>query len=203
MSLLRLHVHPDSPQSRSISRAAEIIADCGIGIYPTDTVYGMGTAVSCTKAIDRLAQILHKDKARLLSFICADLSMAAKYVHISNAQFKLLKRLLPGPYTFILPATSLVPRKLCPKRNEVGIRIPDCNTAIALVNALGEPLANASLDLPGPERGDVEMISLKHMHDTDVMLDIGDIYEPVGSTIVDLTGDEAVLVREGKGTWHE
>ena len=203
MGLIRLEVHPENPQSRAISQAAAILRSGGIAIYPTDTVYGMGACVSCAQTIDRFAAVLKNDRQKLLSFICSDLSMVSRYVTVSNSNYRILRDHLPGPYTFILPATSMAPRKLCQRRSEIGIRIPNNATILALVSELGEPIANASLDIPGNERADTDQIMSRHWHDTDIMLDTGILDDPRGSTIVDLTKDLPVLIREGKGEWKE
>lgn len=197
-------LHPDNPQIRRINEAAEIMKyGNGICIYPTDTVYGMGTAVSNTKAIDRIGSIIKKDKKRLFSFLCSDFSQISEYAVMDNIHFKLLKRYLPGPYTFILPATNFVPKKVCPKRRTVGIRMPDNNTVIELVKALGEPIANTSLPIPGENRGDPDNFDNSVLNEVDIFLDTGYLDSPVGSTIIDLTEGEPILVREGKGEWNE
>jgi len=197
-------VHPVSPQQRLIDATVRICKnENGIAVYPTDTVYGMGACLSNAKGIERIGRILKKDSKRLFSFICSDFSQMSQYVRMSNVNFKLMKRYLPGPYTFILPSTNLVPKKIAPKRRTVGIRIPDCPTVLKLVEALDEPLANTSIDLPGISRGDPEEVRPAVLNEVDVMLDAGPLENPTGSTIVDLTGDEPELFRQGKGIWNE
>jgi len=197
-------IHPVNPQRRLLEAVVKILRnENGIAIYPTDTVYGLGASVSNLKALDRISQILHKDKTRLFSFICSDFSQVSNYVRVSNAHFKLMKRYLPGPYTFILPATNLVPKRICPKRKTVGVRIPANRIVLDLVTLLGEPLANTSVDLPGDLRGDPEEIREVMSYDVEVMLDAGLLEDPVGSTIVDLTTDFPEVVRLGKGAWNE
>ncbi len=194
------YIHPVTPQRRLIEQAAHIItSQQGIGVYPTDTVYGMGACISAQKAIFKIARILEKDKKRLFSFICSDFSQASHYARINNDHFKMMKRVLPGPFTFILPATNIVPRKIVKARKHVGIRIPDCPACAELVSFLGEPLANTSVPLPGNARGDPEAIIPAVRNDVDVLLDIGELKEPVGSTIIDLTSDSPRIVRYGKG----
>lgn len=198
------NVHPVNPQRRLIESTARICKnEGGIAVYPTDTVYGMGACLGNPCAIERIGRLLHKDAKRLFSFICCDFSQMSKYVRISNAHFKLMKRYLPGPFTFILPATNLVPKKIYPKRKTVGVRIPFCKTVLDLVTVLGEPLANTSINLRGDSRGDPDEVRPAVLNEVDVMLDVGPLEEPVGSTIVDLTGDEPRLVRKGKGVWNE
>jgi tRNA threonylcarbamoyl adenosine modification protein (Sua5/YciO/YrdC/YwlC family) len=120
---------------------------------------------------------------------------------MDNAHFKLMKRYLPGPYTFILPATHFVPKKISPKRKTVGIRIPDYLPITQLVSLLGEPIANTSIDLPGSLRGDPEEVKQALPHDVEVMLDAGALTDPTGSTIVDITGELPIVIRYGKGVW--
>ncbi len=200
--MVYLQVHPINPQRRLLEQAVGVLRNHGICVYPTDTVYGMGACAGDAKAIDRIGAMIQKDKKRLFSFICNDFSQASQYVKISNLHYKLLKRYLPGPYTFILPATNYVPKKVCPKRKTVGLRIPDSPVVRDLVELLGEPLANTSIRMPGVDRGDPEQVKPAVLNEVDVMLDIGPLANPQGSTIVDLTDDEAVIIREGKGDWH-
>jgi tRNA threonylcarbamoyl adenosine modification protein (Sua5/YciO/YrdC/YwlC family) len=195
-------IHPVNPQKRHLEAVVRILKqENGIAVYPTDTVYGMGACVSNHKAIDRISAILHKDKSRLFSFICSDFSQISDYARMDNAHFKLMKRYLPGPYTFILPATHFVPKKISPKRKTVGIRIPDYLPITQLVSLLGEPIANTSIDLPGSLRGDPEEVKQALPHDVEVMLDAGALTDPTGSTIVDITGELPIVIRYGKGVW--
>jgi tRNA threonylcarbamoyl adenosine modification protein (Sua5/YciO/YrdC/YwlC family) len=197
-------IHPVNPQRRHLETVADILHNRnGVAVYPTDTVYGMGACVTNPKALDRISDILHKDKTRLFSFICSDFAQVAKYVKMDNAHFRLMKHYLPGPFTFILPATNFVPKKIAPKRKTVGIRIPNYPAILQLVELLGEPLANTSLDIAGELRGNPDEVIPSVKHQVDVMLDSGPLDTPVGSTIVDLTGDSPVVVREGKGVWEE
>ena len=197
-------IHPDNPQIRILQKVVSVLKDDnGICVYPTDTVYGMGVAASNPKAVDKIGDVLKKDKKRLLSYICCDFSQISLYARLSTSAFKLLKRYLPGPYTFLLPATGFVPKKVCPKRRVVGIRFPQSPTVIELVRLLGEPLANTSIHLPGNLRGDPVAVKAAMLNDVDIMLDAGILSEPVGSTIIDLTTDDPVLVRPGKGIWKE
>jgi tRNA threonylcarbamoyl adenosine modification protein (Sua5/YciO/YrdC/YwlC family) len=202
--MLHCEIHPVNPQRRYLEQAAAILKHRnGICVYPTDTVYGMGACAGDPKALDKIGRLLHKDKKRYLSFICSDFSQMSRYVRIDNHQFKLMKRYLPGPYTFILPATNLVPKKICPKRKTVGVRIPACTVCTELVALLEEPLANTSIALPGQLRGDPQEVRPAVLNEVDVMLDAGMLDEPYGSTIVDLTADEPVVIRDGKGAWEE
>jgi tRNA threonylcarbamoyl adenosine modification protein (Sua5/YciO/YrdC/YwlC family) len=195
-------VHPVNPQHRFLESVVKILKnENGIAVYPTDTVYGMGACISNPKALDRIAAIMHKDKDRLFSFICSDFSQVSQYAHMSNNHYRLMKRYLPGPYTFILQATHLVPKKLFPKRKTVGIRIPNHPVILQLVEMLGEPIANTSIAVAGNLRGDSDEVKNAVLNEVDVMLNAGALDDPTGSTIVDLTGDNPVIVREGKGVW--
>jgi tRNA threonylcarbamoyl adenosine modification protein (Sua5/YciO/YrdC/YwlC family) len=202
--MLHYTIHPITPQQRILEKAVHILKnEDGICVYPTDTVYGMGACVTNPKAVDRIGKIIEKDKGRLFSFICSDFSQMSKFVKMDNARFKLMKRYLPGPYTFILPATNYVPKKVTPKRKTVGVRIPDNPVCIGLTALLGEPLANTSISIPGGLRGDPENIIPIIEHDVEIMLDMGPLENPEGSTIIDLTGPHPVLMRQGKGIWEE
>ncbi|MBD3314607.1 MAG: threonylcarbamoyl-AMP synthase [Chitinivibrionales bacterium] len=201
--MVHCEIHPVNPQRRFLERAVSILKHHhGICVYPTDTVYGMGACASASKAIEKIGKLLQKDSSRLFSFICSDFSQMSRYARIDNNNFKLMRRYLPGPYTFILPATNVVPKKIRPKRKTVGVRLPDCPVCIELVNLLGEPLANTSIAIPGRLRGDPKEVRPAVLNEVDIMLDAGMLEEPFASTIVDLTGEEPVVLREGKGEWR-
>jgi tRNA threonylcarbamoyl adenosine modification protein (Sua5/YciO/YrdC/YwlC family) len=197
-------IHPVNPQRRHLEAVARVLKnENGVAVYPTDTVYGMGASVTNPRALDRIGAILHRDKSRLFSFICRDFSQIARFAIMSNAHFRLMKRYLPGPYTFILPATGFVPKKISPKRKTVGVRIPDYPAVQQLVGLLDEPVANTSINIGEHLRGDPDEVRPAVAREVDVMLDAGRLPEPVGSTIVDLTGEMPVLIRRGKGKWAD
>ena len=173
-----------------------------ICVYPTDTVYGMGTPVNNAKAIDRIGMLLQKDKTRLFSFICSDFAQISTYARISTGAFRTMKHHLPGPFTFILPATSYVPKKVVPKRKTVGIRMPNSPACLQLVELMGEPLANTSIGIEGAMRGDPDAIMPAILNEVDVFLDAGPLDNPENSTIIDLTDDTPVLGRQGKGIFE-
>jgi tRNA threonylcarbamoyl adenosine modification protein (Sua5/YciO/YrdC/YwlC family) len=201
--MIHYEIHPANPQIRLLEQAAQILKhENGICVYPTDTVYGMGACATNPKALNRIASLIHKDKKRLFSFICCDFHQMSRYVKMENWQFKLMRRYLPGPYTFILPATNYVPKKVCPKRKTVGVRMPDCPVCLELARMLDEPLANTSIKLPGRERGDACTVKTAVVNEVDIMLDAGMLENPTGSTIIDLTGEKPVVLRDGKGPWH-
>jgi tRNA threonylcarbamoyl adenosine modification protein (Sua5/YciO/YrdC/YwlC family) len=198
------NVHPQNPQKRFLESAARILsAEGGIAVYPTDSVYGLGACVTNHTGIDKIARLIERDRGRPFSFICSDFSQISRYVRLSNTHYRLMKRYLPGPYTFILNATNLVPKRIAPKRRTVGIRMPDSAVALELVRLLGEPLANTSVNVSGEPHGDHVDIQNTLRHEADVMLDAGPLDNPEPSTVVDLTGGEPALVRLGKGAWDE
>ncbi|MFW5959977.1 MAG: L-threonylcarbamoyladenylate synthase [Chitinivibrionales bacterium] len=199
-----ISIHPDNPQERMIKKALKhLVTESGIAIYPTDTVYGIGGCASHHKALNKISAFMKKDKARKFSFLCSSFAQASKYVKISDKNYKLMKHYLPGPYTFILPATKLVPKKICPKRQTVGIRIPDSNVCRALVEGAGEPIANTSLGIPSEHRGNPDEIIEKTWEDVDCIIECGPLDNPSGSTIVDLTKNRPEILRQGIGEFNE
>lgn len=176
----------------------------GVIIYPTDTIYGLGCDIGQPKAIQRVCRIKNIDPAKAqLSFVCYDLSDMSKYIKtIPTSTFRMLRYYLPGPYTFILPASKEVPKLLKSKKDTVGLRIPDNNIARGIVRELGRPVLSASL--PGDmveEYTDPELIYRNFEKQVDIVID-GGIGGMVPSTVVDCTGDEPVLVRQGLGEWE-
>jgi len=196
-----LSVHPQNPQGRHIAKAVEVLRRGGIIIYPTDTVYGIGCSIFDSAAIERIYRLKRQDKSKTFSFICSDLSHIAEYAKVSNTAYRLMKQCVPGPYTFILPAARLkqLPKSLISKRKTVGIRVPDNSICQMLVSELGHPLLNASVPDAGEDIvTDPESIFESLGDRVDLMLGGG----PGGqefSTILDLTEDRPVVVREGAG----
>jgi tRNA threonylcarbamoyl adenosine modification protein (Sua5/YciO/YrdC/YwlC family) len=207
-----LHLHPVNPQARNIRIIIECLLDGGVVVYPTDTIYGLGCDIFQPKAIERICRIKQVDPAKAnLSFICNDLSDLSNYTKpISTPLYRLLKTYLPGPYTFILPASREVPRILKSRRDTIGLRIPDNVIARSLVKELGHPLLSSSL--PGGVAGeaesrvedytDPEMIQEKFGQVVDIVAD-GGIGGILPSTIIDCTGDEPVVIRKGLGHFEE
>lgn len=189
-----------SPNPRKIQQAAAVLADGGVIAYPTDTVYGIGCDLHNRKAIDRIYRIKRLDRGHRLSFICPDLSVVGQYVHVSDFAYRWLKRLLPGPYTVVLPATRMVPKILLEKRREVGIRIPDNQTCMALVEALGRPLITTSATDPETREIliDPEVVRDELGHQLDLVLD-GGLLTNEPSTVLSLIDDQINILREGKG----
>lgn len=198
-----IKVHPDNPQPRLIKQVVEVLEKGGIIIYPTDTVYGLGCDILQQKAVERICRIKKVDpKKAQLSFVCSDLSHLSDFAKpLSNPTYRLLKERLPGPYTFILTASKMVPRMMQSKKDTIGIRIPDNQIAMAIIRELGRPILSASL--PGEmveDYTDPEVMYENFMNDVDFVLD-GGIGGMIPSTVIDCTGEEPVMIREGLGKW--
>ncbi|RPH99136.1 MAG: threonylcarbamoyl-AMP synthase [Calditrichaeota bacterium] len=195
----RLYTHPENPPLRSIRRAVQVLEAGGLIIYPTDTVYGLGCDLFNKKAIERIYQLKGFTKKSRLSFICPDLKNIAKYAHVSTPAYKIMRRLLPGPFTFILEATRQVPKMLLEKRSTVGIRVPDNLVCHSLLEEFGHPIISTSAVLPGIEylNNPDEIADLFQYH-VDLLLD-SDYCGLEPSTVIDLSGDEPIIIRKGKG----
>lgn len=196
--MIRLEIHSQNPQKRNIEAAVEALREGGLIIYPTDTVYGLGCDLFNKKAVERIYQIKGQKKVKRLSFICPDLKDIARYAQVSNPSYKIMRRLLPGPYTFILEATRLVPKILLEKRNTVGIRVPDNIVCHTLLQEFGSPIISTSAGLPDRQYlNDPDEIADSFEYFVDLFLDNGfGGIEP--STVIDLSGDTPLLIREGK-----
>lgn len=198
-----IKIYEDKPNEAAIARVVKVLQDGGLVIYPTDTVYGLGCDITNTKALERIAKIkgVKLEKANF-SFICHDLSNLSDYVRqVDTATFKLLKRALPGPYTFILPGNTNLPKEF-KKKTTVGIRIPDNSIALEIVRQLGNPIVSTSIhdeDDVIEYTTDPELIFEKWQNLVDMVID-GGYGDNIGSTIIDLSGDEPIVVREGKGS---
>ena len=198
-----LRIYEDNPNPKEVLRVVEVLRRGGLVIYPSDTVYALGCDMKHKGALERIARIkgVKLEKANL-SFICEDLSNLSDYVkQIDNSTFKLLKRALPGPYTFILPGNNNLPT-VFKRKKEVGIRVPDHPTALAIVRGLGNPLISTSIkdeDELIEYTTDPELILEKWDKLVDIVVD-GGYGGNIASTVIDLTGDEPELIREGKGS---
>ena len=195
------HIHPDNPQRRLIAQAVEIIHKGGVVVYPTDSSYAIGCHLGNKQAAERIRRIRLLDKHHNFTLVCRDLSEISQYSKVDNINYRLLKSQTPGPYTFILPATGEVPRRLLnPKRKNIGLRIPDNLIVMALLEELQEPLMSCTLMLPGEEfpMTDPQQIQLQLENHIDLIIDGGySGHEP--TTVIDLTDDQPVVLREGKG----
>ena len=199
-----LEIHPNNPNPRHIATVVDCLKSGGIIAYPTDTIYGLGCDIFQPKAIEKIAQIKGVDPVKAqLSFVCADLSDLSKYTKsISTPLYRLLKNYLPGPFTFILPASKQVPKLLQNKKNTIGLRIPDNHIASAIVAALEHPILSASL--PGEmveDYTDPYVIHQNFENLVDIVID-GGIGGMIPSTIVDCTTDDYTVIREGEGEWE-
>lgn len=192
-------LHPENPQLRYINKAVHILKSGGIVIYPTDTVYGIGCDIFNKAALERVKEIKNDPDIKLLSFICSSLKDIAKYAKVSDFAYKTMKHLLPGPYTFILPAARNVPKKLWTKRKTVGIRIPDHPVALKLIEEIGNPIISTSTT---NRKGEViyDPVEIKSVFNThvDLMLSTGNLASET-SSVIDLSTDEPVIIRRGAG----
>jgi tRNA threonylcarbamoyl adenosine modification protein (Sua5/YciO/YrdC/YwlC family) len=198
-----IKIYENNPNEVAIKKVVEVLKNGGLVIYPTDTVYGLGCDITNTKALERIAKIkgVKLEKANF-SFVCSDLSHISDYIkQIDTATFKILKRALPGPYTFILPGNNNLPKEF-KKKTTVGIRVPDNAIAIEIVRQLGNPIVSTSIhdeDEVLEYSTDPELIFEKWQNLVDIVID-GGYGDNMGSTIIDLSGFEPVVVREGKGS---
>ena len=194
-----VEIDPQHPQPRLVERAVQVLSSGGLVAFPTDTYYGIGCDLFDKRAIERIYQLKQLPKTHELSFICLDLAEVARYAVVDNAAYRVLRRKTPGPFTFILPATRLVPDLVLRRQKTVGIRVPDSPIALALVRQLAHPLISTSAATPdGEVLIDAKDIKELLGHGLDLVLDGG--YKPnEPSSVIDLTGPEPVVVRQGKG----
>ncbi|MHC9510085.1 L-threonylcarbamoyladenylate synthase [Kangiella sp. M94] len=197
-----IEIHPENPQPRLVSQIVAIIRNGGVVVYPTDSGYALGCHIGDKKALDRIRQIRDLEKDHNFTLVCRDLSELAFYARVDNTAFRLIKNNTPGPYTFILRATAEVPNRLKhPKKKTIGIRVPDNAIAQAILEALGEPMMNTSLILPGQEAG--EVLAPYEIFDelngrVDAVID-GGYCGHEETTVVDMTSGYPEIVRYGAG----
>jgi tRNA threonylcarbamoyl adenosine modification protein (Sua5/YciO/YrdC/YwlC family) len=194
-----LEINPLHPQPRLIGRVASVLRADGVIVYPTDTVYGLGCNIHSKKALERVRKIKKIDNKTHLSFVFSDLKTISEYAQVDDHSYRILRRYLPGPYTFVLKATRLVPRIVLTKRNEVGIRIPDNRICQALLQELGNPILSSSVRLPDDQLldhpGEIEAL---YQGQVDLVVD-GGIFMPEPSSVISLLDEVPVVIREGKG----
>ena len=192
-------IDPLHPQPRLVERAVQTLSSGGLVAFPTDTYYGIGCDVFDKRAIERIYQLKRLPRTHELSFICADMAEVARYAMVDNAAYRVLRRKAPGPFTFVLPATRLVPDLVLRRQKTVGIRLPDSPIALALVRLLAHPIVSTSAaTAEGEVLIDARDIKEQLGHGLDLILDAGfQANEP--STVIDLTGPEPAVVRQGKG----
>jgi len=194
-----IHINPENPQQRLVSKVVKVLREGGVIAYPTDTTYGIGCSILNKRGIERIYILKQREKKKPFSFICADLSEVARYARVSNYAFKILRRFLPGPYTFVLEATSIVPDLLLTKQKTVGIRIPDNRICSAIVTELGHPIITTSANRSGDEPiGDPYTVEWEMGNELDLVIDGGTLSADV-SSIVSLIGDIARVLRKGVG----
>jgi tRNA threonylcarbamoyl adenosine modification protein (Sua5/YciO/YrdC/YwlC family) len=194
-----IEINPVNPQPRHIDRVVNVLRADGVIIYPTDTVYGLGCDIHSKKALERVRRIKRMDNKRHLSFVFADLKAISHYAQVDDTHYKILRRYLPGPYTFILKATRLVPRIVLTKRNEVGIRIPDNRICLALLEMLGNPILSSSARMPDDQLlDDPKEIDRIYKGQVDMVVD-GGVFLPEPSSIISLLDEVPKILREGKG----
>lgn len=196
-----LSVHPTHPQARLVGQAADALRAGGIAVYPTDSTYAVGCHLGDKLAVDRIRAIRRLPRDHLLTLVCRDLSEVATYARVDNASYRIVRRCLPGPFTFVLPATRELPRRLVDaKRKTIGLRVPSTAIAQALLAELGEPMLSTTLQLPDEELPIADVAERREALNrlVDVIVDGG----PCGvrpTTVVDLTGSGAVVLRQGIG----
>ena len=190
---LILSINPDNPQQRLSRRVSEILEDGGLIVYPTDTFYGIGCDLFNKKAIERIYRLKNRPLTKPFSFVCDSLKEISRYALVSNYAYKKMKRLLPGPYTFILEGTRIVPRIMLTKRKTVGIRVPDNQTCLNIVGTFGKPIISTSAGYDDP-------YSIKEAYGTqvDVIID-GGMLSQNPSSVVSLINDQPEIIRQGKG----
>ena len=194
-------IHPVNPQARLIKQAVDILNNGGVIAYPTDSAYALGCRIGDKTASDRIKTVRRLDEKHNFTLVCRDLSEIATYAKLGNTEYRMMRAHTPGAYTFILPATSEVPRRLLhPKRRQIGVRIPNNPIALALLETLGEPLMSVTLVLPGEEMPMTDPYEIREQleHQLDLVIDGGFCgLEP--TTVVDMTGASPSIIREGKG----
>lgn len=197
---LYLEIHPDNPQPRLLTQAADLVKGGGVVVFPTDTTYGLGCDIFNRRGIERIIQIKRLAPNHQLSMLVGDLTDVARYARVDNRNYRILKRYLPGPYTFILEASREVPKTLLPRRKTIGLRIPANPICLGLLRAVGEPLLSTSLRLPGEEGilTDPRLFCDDLEHQVDLIIDGGEL-PALASTIVDLTGELPEVLRVGEG----
>ena len=194
-------VHPVDPQPRVVAQAVALLRDDALIAYPTDSCYALGCSLDNAAGLERIRRIRHLDSSHHFTLVCGDFNQLGQFVRLDNAVFRAVKAAIPGPYTFILPATREVPRRMLhPRRRTVGVRLPRHPVTTALLAGLGEPLVSSTLLLPGDEAPMTSGWEIKERldHVIDAVIDSGECGE-VPTTVVDFSGDEPVILREGAG----
>jgi tRNA threonylcarbamoyl adenosine modification protein (Sua5/YciO/YrdC/YwlC family) len=200
-----IEINSENPQPRLIAKAVQLLEKGGIIAYPTDTTYGIGCSIFNKRGIERIYLLKQREKKKPFSFICSDISEVARYSKVSNYSFKMLKRYLPGPYTFVLNASSVVPDLLVTKQKTVGIRIPNNKICLAIVTQLGHPIITTSANISGEEPiGDPVQVEQELGKKLDLVINGGTLSANV-SSVISLIDDIPVVLRKGAGdvSWCE
>ncbi len=197
---MRIEIHGTTINDRIVDQAVEILKNGGLMIYPTDTVYGLGCDITQKAAIERIYRVKRMDKQKPLSFVCSDIKDISKYAKISTANYRDLRRHLPGPYTFILPGRKEVPKVLLSKQKTVGVRIPDHPLTLAIVKALGNPIISTSVNISAQSfASDPQEFSEYYEGQVDLILDSGPTWAEL-SSVIDMTNDDQpIVIRAGQG----
>lgn len=196
-----IEVHPDNPQPRRVTEIVETIREGGLIAYPTDSSYAFGCHIGDKRAMDRIRRIRRTDKNHNFTLVCSDLSEISTYARVDNWAYRMLKSMTPGPYTFILPATREVPKRLQhPKRRTIGLRVPDHPLVRAVLQELGEPIMSSTLLLPGDDLPLTDPLEIEERigHEIDLIIDAG----PTGiepTSVIDLSEDRVEVLRVGRG----
>lgn len=194
-----LKINSKNPELKKIKKTVEILKNKGVIIYPTDTIYGLGCDIFNKKAIEKIYQIKKREKKKPLSLICSDFKQISEYAVIQNYAFNIMKKLLPGPYTFILKAKNKTPQRFIAKNKTVGIRIPDNQICLSIVDLLGSPIITTSLNISGEKTlTNPSQLTKEMKNKIDLIIDVGDL-ENDASTIIDLSQKEPIVIRQGKG----
>jgi tRNA threonylcarbamoyl adenosine modification protein (Sua5/YciO/YrdC/YwlC family) len=196
-----VQMHPKNPQIRFIDQAADCLREGGVIVYPTDSTYAVACCLGHQSAIQRIRRLRHLEDNHLFTLMCPDLKSLSIYAMVDNTAFRMIKSLIPGPYTFLLKATHEVPKKLLhPKRKTIGLRVPDHPITQALLAALGEPLMSTTLLLPQEDFPVIDVVEAREklVHAVDFMIDSGPCSAD-STTVIDLTVSPPVLIRQGKG----
>jgi tRNA threonylcarbamoyl adenosine modification protein (Sua5/YciO/YrdC/YwlC family) len=203
-------IHPETPQQQRIEHVKQALRSGAVVLYPTDTVYAIGCDLISKSAVERVRQIKRLSNEKPLTFLCESLSNIAEYAHVTDSAYRIMRHLVPGPFTFLLPATKLVPKLVMnPKRKTTGIRVPDCEICLSLLKSLGNPIISTSAHTPtdngsSPSASKWSQMNRFELFDyfdkqVDVIIDDGQELTHHVSTILDMTGDEPVVIRKGLG----
>ena len=195
-----LEINPYNPQTRLITQVVDVLKKGGVIAYPTDTMYGLGCDIFQQKAVKRVHRIKRRPKHKPFSFMCSDLKNISMYGHVSNTAYRLMKKNLPGPYTFVLPGTKLVPKVMLTRQKTVGIRVPDHPICQAMLAELGNPVLTTSALREGHDDPVRDGLDVAELFDAqvDLIIDGGEIF-PEPSTVISLLSDQPEILREGKG----